>query len=166
MTFPPYPLTNFEIQEYYQNEPKFNGVFSRDNLPNIIKNDAYVINLDEYHDIGTHWVALYVQSTSVYNTYVNNKIVTYFDSFGVEHIPKEIMNFINRKKIITNIYRIQAYDSIMCGYFCIGFINFMFNSLKGLIGKSLTDYTNLLSPNDFNKNDDIYMMFDGLYDVK
>ena len=166
MTFPPYPLTNFEIQEYYQNEPKFNGVSSRDNLPNIIKNDAYVINLDEYHDIGTHWVALYVQSTSVYNTYVNNKIVTYFDSFGVEHIPKEIMNFINRKKIITNIYRIQAYDSIMCGYFCIGFINFMFNSLKGLIGKSLTDYTNLLSPNDFNKNDDIYMMFDGLYDVK
>ena len=166
MTFPPYPLTNFEIQEYYQNEPKFNGVFSRDNLPNIIKNDAYVINLDEYHDIGTHWVALYVQSTSVYNTYVNNKIVTYFDSFGVQHIPKEIMNFINRKKIITNIYRIQAYDSIMCGYFCIGFINFMFNSLKGLIGKSLTDYTNLLSPNDFNKNDDIYMMFDGLYDVK
>ena len=135
MTFPPHPLPNFEIQEYYQNEPRFNGVFSRDNLPNIIKNGAYVINLDEYHDIGTHWVALYVQSTSVYGTYVNNKIVTYFDSFGVE-IMKEIMKFINRKKIITNIYRIQAYDSIMCGYFCIGFINFMFN------GKSLTDYTN------------------------
>ena len=52
--FPPHPLTNFEIQEYYQNEPRFNGVFSRDNLPNSIKNDAYVINLDEYHDIGTH----------------------------------------------------------------------------------------------------------------
>ena len=100
-----------------------------------IKNGAYVINLDEYHDIGTHWVALYVQSTSVYGKYVNNKIVTYFDSFGVE-IMKEIMKFINCKKIITNIYRIQAYDSIMCGYFCIGFINFMFN------GKSLTDYTN------------------------
>ena len=137
MTFPPHPLTNFEIQEYYQNELKFNGVFSRDNLPNIIKNGAYVINLDEYHDIGTHWVALYVRSTNVYDTYVNNKIVAYFDSFGVEHIPKEIMEFINRKKIITNIYRMQAYDSIMCGYFCIGFINFMFN------GKSLTDYTNL-----------------------
>ena len=73
-----HPLTNFEIQEYYQNEPRFNGVFSRDNLPNSIKNGAYVINVDEYHDIGTHWVALYV----------NNKIVTYFDSFGVEHIPK------------------------------------------------------------------------------
>ena len=156
MTLPAHPLTNFEIQEYYQNEPRFNGVFSRDNLPNIIKNGAYVINLDEYHDIGTHWVALYVQGTSVYDVYVNNKIVTYFDSFGVEHIPKEIMKFINRKEIITNIYRIQAYDSIMCGYFCIGFINFMFN------GKSLTDYTNLFSPNDFKKNDDIILKYFGL----
>ena len=156
MTFPPHPLTNFEIQEYYQNEPRFNGVFSRDNLPNnnirpkglgsAVKNCAYVINLDEYHD----WVALHV----------NNKIVTYFDSFGVEHIPKEIMKFINHKKIITNIYRIQAYDSIMCGYFCNGFINFMFN------GKSLTNCTNLFSPNDFNKNDDIILKYFGLYDVK
>ena len=157
LTFLPHPLKNFEIQEYYQNEPRFNGVFSRDNLPNNnIKNGAYVINLDEYHNIGTHWIALYVQSTSVYDTYVNNKIVTYFDSFGVGHIPKEIMKFINRKKINTNIYRIQAYDSIMCGYFCIGFINFMFN------GKSLTDYTNLFSPNDFNKNDDIILKYFGL----
>ena len=102
-----------------------------------IKSGAYVINLDEYHYIVTHWVALYVY----------NKTVTYFYSFRVEHISKEIMKFVARKKIITNIYRIQAYDSIMCGYFCIGFINFMFN------GKSLTDYTNLLPPNDFKKND-------------
>ena len=110
----------------------------------ISKNGAYVINLDEYHDIGIHWVALYI----------NNKIAIYFDSFGVEHIPKEIMNFIGRKKIITNIYRIQAYDSTMCGYFCIGFINFMFN------GKSLTDYyTNLFSPNDFHKIDDIIVKY-------
>ena len=152
MTLTPHPLTNFEIQEYYQNEPRFNGVFSRDNgvfsrdnLPNSIKNDAYVINLDEYRDIGARWVALHV----------NNKNVTYFDSFGVEHIPKEIMKFIGNeqrssvkarnKKIIANIYRIQAYDSIMCGYFCIGFINFMFN------GNSLTDYTSLFSPNDLKK---------------
>ena len=156
MTLPAHPLRNFEIQEYYQNEPRFNGVFSGDNLPNIIKNGAYVINLDEHHDIGTHLVALYVQSTSVYDTYVNNKIVTYSDSFGVEHIPKEIMKFINRKEIITNIYRIQAYDSIMYGYFCIGFINFMFN------GKSLTNYTNLFSPNDFNKNDGIILKYFGL----
>ena len=136
MTLPPHSLTNLEIQKYYQNEPRLNGVFSRDNLPNNnIKTGAYVINLDEYHDIGTHWVALYV----------NNKTITYFDSFGVEHIPREIMEFIARKKIITNIYRIQAYDSIMCGYFCIGFINFMFKC------KSLTGYTNLFSPNDLKK---------------
>ena len=123
---PLHPLTNFEIQEYYQNEPRFNGVFSRDNLPNSIKNGAYVINLDEYHDIGTHLVALCV----------NNKTIIYFDSFRVEHIPREIIKLIgNNKKIITNIYRIQAYDSIMCGYFCTGFINFMFD------GNSLTDYT-------------------------
>ena len=86
--------------------------------------------------------------------YVNNKTITYFDSFGVEHIPKEIIKFIrskelgyavDNKNIITNIYRIQAYDSIMCGYFCIGFINFMFN------GNSLTDYTSLFSPNDLKK---------------
>ena len=88
MTLPSHPLTNVEIQEYYQNEPRFNGVFNRDNLPNSIKNVAYVINLDEYHDIGTHWVALYV----------NNKTITYFDSFEVEHIPKEIMKLIARKK--------------------------------------------------------------------
>ena len=159
MTLLPHPLTNFEIQKYYQNEPRFNGVFSRDNLPNSIrpkglgfavKNGAYVINLDEYHDIGTRWVALYV----------NNKTIIYFDSFRVEHIPREIMKFIARKKIITNIYRIQAYDSIMCGYFCIGFINFMFN------GKNLTNYTNLFSPNDLKKNDDIILKYFGLYDVK
>ena len=77
--------------------------------------------------------------------YVNNKTITNFDSFGVEHIPTEIMKFIARKNIIKNIYRIQEYDSIMCGYFCIGLINFMFN------GNSLTDYTSLFSPNDFKK---------------
>ena len=77
---PPHPLTNFEKQIHYQNEPRFNAVYSRDNLPNKIKDGVYVINLDEYSDIGTHWLALYV----------NNKTVTYFDSFGLEHIPKEI----------------------------------------------------------------------------
>ena len=132
---PPHPLTNFEIQAYYQNEPSFEGVVSRDSLPNTIKNSAYVNNLDEYHDIGTHCVALYV----------NNKTITYFDSFGVEHIPKEITKFIDNKNIITNIFRTQAYDSIMCGYFCIGVINFTFN------GNSLTDYSYLFSPNDLKK---------------
>ena len=123
MTLPPHPLTNFKIQDYYRNEPRFNGVFSRDNLGSAVKNGAYVINLDEYHDIGTHWVALYV----------NNKTITYFDSFGVEHIPREIMKFIARKKIITNIYRIQAYDSIIC-WLCLYWIyQFMLNG-KSLIG--------------------------------
>ena len=79
--------------------------------------------------------------------YVHNNDVTYFDSFGVEHIPKEIKTFINNKNI-TNILRIQAYDSIMCGYFCTGFIDFMF------AGKTLTELTNHFSPNNFKKNDD------------
>ena len=140
---PPHPLTNFEIQKYYQNEPRFNGVYSRDNLPKI-KDGAYVINLDEYSDIGTHWVALYVN---------NNDDVSNFGSFGVEHIPKEIKTFINNKNIKTNIFRIQAYDSIMCGYFCIGFIDFM------LAGKTLTEFTNLFSPNNFKKNDDIILKY-------
>ena len=138
---PPHPLTNFEIQAYHQNEPRFNGAYSRDNLTNKVKNGAYVINLDEYRDIGTHWVALYV----------NNKTVTYFNSFGVEHIPKEIERFIGDKSIIANIFRIRAYDSVMCGYFCIGFTDFMFNS------NSLTDFTNLFSLNYFKKNDDIIL---------
>ena len=129
---PPHPLINSEVQKYYPNEPRFNGVYSRDNLPEI-KDRAYVINLDEYSDIGTHWVALYV----------NNNDVTYFDSFGVEHIPKEIKTFIDRSlSITTNIFRIQAYDSIVCGYFFIGFINFM------LVGKTLTEFTNLFPPNN------------------
>ena len=88
--------------------------------------------------------------------YVNNKTATYFDSFGVEHIAKEIMKFIARKKIIANIYRTQAYDSMMCSYFCIGLINFMFN------GKSLKDYPNLFSPNDLKKNDDLILEHFGL----
>ena len=137
---PAHPLTSVEIQKHYQNEPRFNGVYSRDNLTKI-KDRAYVINLNEYSDIGTHWVALYVREASPKDVQNNN--VTYFDSFGVEHILKEIKTFINNKNIKINIFRIQSYDSIMCGYFCIGFIDFMSK------GKSLTDYTNLFSPKDF-----------------
>ena len=72
-----------------------------------------------------------------------NNNVTYFDSFGVEHIAKETKKIVDRSTIITNIFRIQAHDSIMCGYFCIGFINFM------LKDKSVTDFTNLFSSNSF-----------------
>ena len=136
---PFHPLTNIEINEYYKNEPRFNGVYSRNNLPKIIKKGAYIINLDEYANIGTHWIALFVKP----------KYTVYFDSFGVEHVPKEIKNFIGDKDIKANIFRLQAYDSIMCGYFCIEFINYMFK------GKTLLEYTNLFSPNDFKKNNQI-----------
>ena len=139
----PHPLTNFEIQEYYQNEPRFNGVFSRNNLPLKIKDGAYLINLDEYIDVGTHWIALFC----------NKNEVVYFDSFGVEHVPKEIKGFVENKNIKGNIFRVQANDSVMCGYFCIGFIDFM------LAGKKLTDFTNMFSPHDFEKNDDIILSY-------
>ena len=120
----PHPLTNFEIQKYYKNEPRFNGVFSRNNLPEYnsikkIKDGAYIINLDEYANVGTHWIALFC----------NRNEIVYFDSFGVEHIPEEIKEFIKKfpgnKNIKTNIFRIQEDNSIMCGYFFIAFIDFM-----------------------------------------
>ena len=82
---------------------------------------------------------------------INN--ITYIDSFGVEHLPKQIKAFIKNKNVKTNIFRIQAYDSIMCGYFGIRFINFM------LKFNSLTEYTNLFPPNDFKKNDDIILNY-------
>ena len=105
---PPHPLTNFEIQRYYQNEPRFNGVFSRNNLPKKIKDGAYVINLDEYADVGTNWIALFCSI---------NEIV-YFDSFGIEHVPEENKEFNRNKNIKADIFRVQANDSVMCGYFC------------------------------------------------
>ena len=119
------------LQKYYQNEPKFNGAYSRNNLPKI-KDGAYVVNPDEHESIVTYWIALYIN---------NNNNVTYFDSFGVEHIPKEIKKFIGNKNMITNLYRIQAYNSVICWYFRTGVINFM------LQGQSLVDYTNSFSPN-------------------
>ena len=134
------------MSEYYKNEPRFNGVYSRNNSPNKIKKGAYVINLDEYENTGTHWVSLFVKPKYTAGSSSLERTV-YFDSFGVEHIPKEINKFIDNKKIKASIFRIQAYDSIMCGYFCIEFINYM------LKGKTLLDYTNLFSPNDFKKND-------------
>ena len=108
-----------------------------------IKNGAYVINLDEYADVGTHWIALFY----------NRNEIAYFDSFSVEHSPKEIKEFIGNKNIKTNIFRVQANNSVMCGYFCIGFIDFM------LSGKKLTDFTSLFSPYDFKKNDNIILSY-------
>ena len=104
---------------------------------------AYIINLDESESIGTHWIALYV----------NAKNITYFDNFGVEHIPKKIRQFIGNENVITNIYRIQAYDSITFRYFCVGFIDFM------LKGESLLEYTNLFCPNEHKRNNEIILKY-------
>ena len=68
---PPHPLTNFEIQKYYENEPRFNGAFSRNNLPKKIKDEAYVINLDDYADVGTHWIALFVTEMELFISIVS-----------------------------------------------------------------------------------------------
>ena len=112
-------------------------------MPKKIKDRAYVTNFDEYADVGTHWITLFC----------NRNEIVYFDSFCVEHVPEEIKEFIGNKNLKTNIFRVQANNSVMCGYFCIGFIDFM------LAGKKLTDYTNLFSPHDFKKNDNIILSY-------
>ena len=97
-------------------------------MPKTIKDGAYVINFDEYADVGTHWIALNC----------NKNETLYFDSFGVEHVPKEIREFVGNKNIKANIFWVQPNNSVMCGYFCIGFIDFM------LAGKKFTDYIVIL----------------------
>ena len=119
---PPHLLTNFKIQQYYRNEPRFNGVFSRNNLPKI-KDEAYIINLDKYKSVRTHWIALYMNGDDV----GASNDPAYFESFGVEYIPKEIKTFIGNRNITTNNFGVQA-------NFCIGFIDFM------LKGKSFLEY--------------------------
>ena len=81
---PPHPLTNFEIEKYYQSEPRVNRVFSRNNLPNTTKDGAYLINFDEYEDVGAYWISLFYRKTKI----------VYFDGFGFEHVPEEIKEFI------------------------------------------------------------------------
>ena len=110
---------------YYQNEPRFNGVYSRDNLPDKIKDGAYVINLDGYSVLGL-------------STFQKKKTK-----------KKNNKRYAGKFTIVTNIFRTKACDSVMCGYFCIKFIDFM------LKGHSSIDFTNLFSPNNFKKNDDI-----------
>ena len=141
---PTHLLTSFQMQKYYQIESRFNGVCSIDILTVRIKDGKHVVRLDEYADVGTHWTAFYVKNTEI----------IFFDSFGVEHVLKEIEKLIGNKNIKTNIFRIQANKSIMCGYFCIGFVDFMF------AGKTLIDYTSLFSPYYFEKNDDIILRYE------
>ena len=139
----PHPLTNFEIQKYYQNQPRFNGVYSRNNLPKKIDDETYAINLDECADVCTYWVALFSSRSEI----------VYFDSFGVEHVPEEIKELIRNKNIIADFFQVQANGSVICGYLCIGFIYFM------LAGKKLTDFTSLFSPCDFKKNGNIILIY-------
>ena len=102
-----------------------------------------MINLEEYADVGTHWTALFC----------NRSEIVYFDSFGVEHVPEEIKEFFRNKNILANTCRVQANNSIMREYCCIGFIDFM------LAGKNRTDFTNMFSPYDFKKIDNIILSY-------
>ena len=151
-SMPSHPLTNIEIQKYYKNEPRFDDVFSRNNLFEYnsiekIKDESYIINLDKYADVVTHWIALFCKKNEI----------LYFDSFCVEDIPEEIKELIEEfpgnKNIKANIFQKQENNSIMCGNFCIEFIDFL------LAGKKLTDYTNLFSPHDFKKNDSTILSY-------
>lgn len=130
--------------DYYKNEKRFKGVYSRNNLPDKIKNGAYVINLDERGKPGTHWVALYCEGDKA----------IYFDSFAVGHLPMEIIEFVGDKDIRENIFRLQHYYSITCGYYCIAFIDWILN------GGSLDSFNSHFSSTNFKNNDKIiYKMF-------
>ena len=106
-----------------------------------LKNKGW--GIDEYADVGTYWIALFC----------NRNEIVYFDSFGVEHIPEEIKEFVGNKNIKANIFLVQANNLVMCGYFCIGFVDFM------LAGEKLIDFTNMISPYDFKENDDIILSY-------
>ena len=102
-----------------------------------IKDGACVINLDDKNSKGTYWVSLFI----------HKNVAIYFDSFAIEYIPLEVLHKIKDKSITQNIFRIQDNKSIMCRFFCIAFIEYM------VARKTLLDYTNLISPNDYKKND-------------
>ena len=116
------PLSNIKITKHFSHKPRFNGIFSRNNLSRI-KDGPYVINLDDKNSKATHWVSLFI----------NRNTVVYFDSFGIEYIPQEVLNKIRDKSITHNIFSIQNNDSIICRFYCIDFIAYM------LAGKTLLD---------------------------
>ena len=135
---PLHPLKNIKIT---------NDVFSKNNLPRV-KDGVHVINLDDKNSKRTQWVSLFI--------YKN--VAIYFDSFGIEYIPQEVLNKVRDKSITHNIFRMQDNESNMCGFYCIAFIEYM------LPGKTLLGYTNLFSPNDYKKNDKIiYKYFKDKY---
>ena len=143
-------LSNIEIDKYFKYDSRFNGLFSRHNLFRI-KDGVYVINLDDKQSEVTHWVSLFI----------DKNIAVYFYCSVIEYISQEVLSKIKDKSITHNIFRIQDADSIMRGFYCIAFIEYM------LSGKALLDYTNLFSPNDYQKNDRIiYEYFQDKYDKR
>ena len=129
---PPHPLTNFEIKEYYKNEPRFNGVYCRDNFPKTIKYGAHVISIDEYADVGTYWINLYVKSNEL----------SYFDSFGVEKSTNLLGIKTQKQTYLEYKKKIQK---------CIGFIDFMF------VNKTLIDFSSFFFHYDFKKTVNIIL---------
>ena len=121
-----------KITNYFICKPRFNGVFSRSNLPRI-KHGALVKNFDDKKSKGTYWISLFI----------NRNTTLHLDSFGTEYIPQEVLNKIKDKSITHNIFRIQDNKSIMCGFYYIAFIEYM------LAGKTLLDYANFFSLNDY-----------------
>ena len=132
---PPHPLTSFEIQKYYQNERGFNGFYSRDNLPKTIKDGTYVINFDEYVDVHIGVLCIVKRLKLFISTVLQLKM------------------FLKKLKNLLGIKTVQSNNSIMCGYFCIRFIDFMF------AGKPFIDFTSFFSPHDFEKNDNIILSY-------
>ena len=131
-------LSKIEIAYYFKYKPRFNDVFSRNNLPRI-KDEPYVKSLNDKNCTGTHWVSLFI----------HKKVAIYFDSFGTEYIPQELLNKIKDTSITHNTFRMQDNESIMCGFYFIAFAEYM------LARKTFLDHTNLFSPNDYKKKDKI-----------
>ena len=104
-------------------------------LASLAADGAYVINLDDKNSKESYWVSLFIDKNTA----------EYFDSFGIEYIPHEVLNKIRDKSISHNIFRIQDNESFMCGFYCTAFIEYM------LAGKTLLDYTNLFSLNEYKK---------------
>ena len=119
---------------------------SIDNLPKTIENGAYLISLDEYADVGTHWIASSCRKSEIVD----------FNSFDVEHVPAEIKEFVGNKNVEANIFEVQQNKSIICGYFCISirFIQFMLDG-----GKKLTDFASMFSPYEFETNERIILSY-------
>ena len=133
-----HPLRNVEITKYFSYEPRFNSAFSKDNLPRI-KDGKYVINLFDKQSKGTHWLSLFF----------DRHTAVYFDSFKIEYISQEVLSKIKDKFITHKIFRIQDDDFIICGFYCIVFIEYM------LAEQTLLEYTSFFSPNIYKKNDKI-----------